>query len=203
MPAVCGSVWALHALTSISRGPAVRGQCFGLTYQTHFLGQLLTLVCASFKIRHQVGRQQLVARTQPQTLLLCVLTQRNSRTIAGGRWLNRTKNTCTWSPALGEPTLITSCYHVSGRERLRGLICWGHKSHLSIVISNIWTVSRAVLSPVEGLSHSMPHLPLMDSRCPTGLWTLSAWDVPNVHQLPGSQFRARHQPQAQTHKKNH
>lgn len=39
---------------------------------------------------------------------------------------------------------------------------------------HIWTVRPAVLSPVEGLSHSMPHLPLMDSRCPTVFWKVPA-----------------------------
>lgn len=45
-----------------------------------------------------------------------------------------------------------------------------------------WTL--AVRSPVEGLSDSKPHLPLTGSRCPKDLWTMSARDVPNVHQLP-------------------
>lgn len=40
----------------------------------------------------------------------------------------------------------------------------------------------------------------MDSRCAAGLWTVSAWDVPNVHQLPGRQLRAWHQRQAQAYK---
>lgn len=67
----------------------------------------------------------------------------------------------------------------------------------------IWSLSVAALSPVEGLSDFMPHLPLMDSRCPKGLWTMSARDVPNVHQLPGSQLGASRQRQADTFKQNH
>lgn len=98
-----------------------------------------------------------------------------------------------------QPFWFWSCI-LSVGERFRSLFI-GDTSH-TWPLSNrhIWTLSRAVLSPVEGLSDSMPHLPLTDSRCPAGLWTMSAWDVPNVHQLPGRQLMASHQRQAKTYK---
>lgn len=162
----------------------------------HTFWAAVDLVCTGvcqFKILHPVCRHQLVLKTQSH--LLRALDQRNSHTAAVSLTqpdsnIPKRISTCTW------------CLLNSLPDKDRVSYQW-ERDTLGHCRLHIWTLSRAVLSPVERLSHSMPHLPLMDSRCPTGLWTVSAWDVPNVHQLPGRQLRARLQRQAQTYKKNH
>lgn len=138
------------------------------------------------QIKIRVSRHQLVSRTRSHTVAVCQIS------AAVTQQLRRKPNSDI--PECIYALTWRSCI-LSVAERTRGPI--GHCRR------HIWTVSSAIPSPVEGLSHSVPHLPLMDSRCPTGFWTLSARDVPNVHQLPGRQFRARHQRQAHGHKKNH
>lgn len=121
---------------------------------------LCTGVC-HFKTVHQVCLRQLVLRTQSQIQLLCVCV----RSVWHNSWLNYTQmfpSVCTHVPDVyWTALLIVIWYLIGGRDS---------EAHLlrteATLGQHIWTVRCSILSPVEGLSHSMPHLPLMDSRCP-------------------------------------
>lgn len=184
---VCGCVLVRHAKQSFQA--AVDLVCAGVCH---------------FKIQHWLVWHQLVLWTELHTVAACVRSvwQSHNSCVADSTKLRRScvcVHMYTWCAlnSQSDYDLVTHQQRDSEVHLLRT------RPHLAPVIRTIWTVNTALLSPVERLSHSMLHLPLMDSRCPTGFWTLSAWDVPNVHQLPGKPFRAVHQRQAQMRKNKH
>lgn len=179
---------------------AVSWQRFGWTYKRKTLRQLLTGVC-QFNIQHWVVWHQLVQCKESH-----MLDQRSSHaTVAPLTQPNGDvpRRISTRIPAAGCMAILTVIWRLISSAAAQTPTCWGARLHLAIVIGTRgqWRALRCHL--LRGCLIACLTSPLMDSRCPAGFWTQSAWDVPNVRQLPCRPLRARHQQQAQTHNKIH
>lgn len=142
-----------------------------------------------------VDRQQLLLWTEPHAVAVGSLQQSHDSCVTDSTKKKKKKTipeciyTCTCCSLNGfyDSDLVSSQW---GKEQEACLL-------LTLSSSNVDS-SMAALSPVEKGFVSFQDSPplLIDSRCPTGFWTLAERDVPNVHQLPGRQPRALYQQQA-------